>query len=168
MGRPDRERGGARGRRRRARGQAGASLIETIVALVLASVVVLALAGGMLTLMRTSEATSRTQRMQAALTTSAEAVKAASYVDCAAPADYDGAPGVDDPADDVEVTVTGVEYWDGVPVAGTPPAPSLLGSFVATCPPDLGAQRVAVRVTLDGDSDTAQIVKRRITQGATP
>jgi hypothetical protein len=160
MGRPDRERRGAQRGCPRVRGQVGASLIETIVALLLASVVVLALAGGMLTLLRTSDATSRTQRMQAALTTSAEGVKAAVYRDCAVAADYDAAPGVDDPADDVDVTVTGVEYWDAVAVAGTPPAPSLLGSYIGTCGPDRGAQRVTVRVTLDGDSDTAQIVKR--------
>jgi hypothetical protein len=46
------------------------------------------------------------------------------------------------------------------PFLGLYPAPP--------CTRALGAQRVTVQVTLDGDSDTAQIVKRRTAPGTTP
>ena len=158
MNRPGAHRAGRpQGRDRRVRSQAGFSLIETIVALFLVSVVVLALAAGMFTLLRTTAVTSRAQRMQAALTTAAESAKGLPYKPCAVAMDYGGtAPTWDDPTDDATVEVLSVRYWDA------PGAAAELGRFTATCPAmDLGAQRVTVQVTIGGESQTAEIVKRQ-------
>lgn len=137
----------------RGRTQAGFTLAETIVALLLASTVVLALAAGMFTLLRTTDLTSRSQRMQAALTTVAESVKAEAYIDCATTTSY----AVADPEGPATAAVTGVRYWDATPAGAE------LGRFVGPpCPsPDRGAQRITVQVELDGRTVSAEIVKRK-------
>ena len=137
--------------RPRARSQAGFTLAETIVALLLSSLVVLALAAGMFTLLRTTDLTSRSQRMQAALTTAAESVKAEAYVDCATTTSY----AVADPEGPATASITAVRHWDATPTGAE------LGRFGPTCPPDQGAQRITVQVELDGRTVSAEIVKRK-------
>lgn len=116
-------------------------------ALFLASVVVLALAGGMFTFIRTTRATSEAQKTQAELTRLAETVKAAPFVACS-PGDpaaaYAAAAGLPTAA----VTV----QYLSAPASG-------VGTFAPTCP---GSSEDRVqRVTVQHGGTSAQIVKRR-------
>lgn len=165
---------------RRPRSQAGVSLIEVLVAVGLAGSVIVALAAGILAMLRSSEVTSSQQRLQAALSSSTESVKSLPYLACtagaaataagqaASPTAYDTAyaawPGRWQPSTSAgvgSVRVTGVEYW-------TPAATNAaLGSFLPACPAaaaggDRGAQRLTVRVVMaDGAAKDAQVVLRR-------
>jgi Tfp pilus assembly protein PilV len=155
---------------RRSAGQAGLSLVESIITVLLASVVVLALAGAMLTLITTSRATSDAQRIQAALTSYTESLKAAPYVACPVAGqdvaqladDYEQAastwtpPAAAGPEDVVTVGIDRIEFWE--PAAGAAPT---AGRFRTTCPTaDGGAQRISVTVTRGGQSVSGQTVVR--------
>lgn len=162
----------------RHRTQAGFSLIEVLVAVGLAGTVIAALAAGILAMLRSTEVTSSQQRLQAAVTSTAESVKSLPYRPCtagvaaagggqaAAPATYDADyaawPGRWQPSAASGVTsvrVTDVEYW--TPASSN----AALGSFLPTCPAaggDRGAQRLTVRVAMsDGATEDAQVVLRR-------
>ena len=158
--------------------QAGFTLIEVLLALVLTSVAITAIAAGMLTLMRSSTQTSAQQRLQGALTSYTESLKALPYYSqqlaplpanpCVAgqPADVAAfqaaAAGWADrwvPPDYVTTAeVTNIEFW-------TPSAPgsASIGTFTTTCPAggDFGAIRLTGRVVLsDGGTSTGQVVIR--------
>jgi Tfp pilus assembly protein PilV len=166
---------------RRARGQAGISLIESLIAVVLVSLVVLGLAGGFLTMMGATEASSSRQRREAALTSFTESLKQLSmvtpaqspllsYTDCdpavtpsALASDYTTRyrswPGRWQPSADNAVsnqTISDVEYWH----------PSGSGSSAGTydhncAGSDHGAQRLTVTVDVAGDQATGQVTIRR-------
>lgn len=146
------------------------SLVEAILATLLVAVVVLALAGGMLTMVGASGASSARQRTTTALTSFTESLKAIPYTDCTAggstpapaayQAVYDAWPGRWTPAADSGVSdrrIVRVDYWH--PAAGTPPTS---GEFRSTCPAggDGGAQRLTVSVTVDGSTSRGQVVIR--------
>lgn len=149
-------------RRLTQRGQGGFTLVESLVAVVLVGLVVLALAGGMVTLLATTAASANEQRLQTGLTSFTESVKAMPYRDCASldevRTDYAAWSGRWDPPSGMTVTITDVEYWN--PAAG-----SEAGEFQPTCPgggtTDRGAQRLSVHVTWNGDTATTETVVRK-------
>ena len=134
--------------------EAGFSLVEVLITVVIVGIAFAAILGGMVTSIVVSDL-HRKQASSAALARSAvEALKdqAVAYVNCAAPNDYASAlppaPG------GYGVSISSVKYWDGTssdPVA-----------FSGSCPPDMGMQLITV-VAGSGDgraSETVEFVKR--------
>ncbi|UDY37958.1 type IV pilus modification PilV family protein [Dermatobacter hominis] len=122
----------------RARSQGGFSLVESLAALLLTTVVILGVAAGIITTVTATESVARTQKAEAALTDATEAVKALPYQPCAAT--YSAIPGA---------AVTAVEYLQ----------PGTGGEVYATSPCSV-ATDVAQRITISVDGRTAAIVKR--------
>lgn len=127
----------------------------------LVSIVILALAAGMLTLLRVTRATNERQQIEIALGRFTENLLVSPYIPCApAPApvpsvaNYNGLPGLWTPEKSgMTAKIIGVEYWNDAQK-----------KFVATCPPGLpgldeGTQRLKVQVDWQGRTGTAQIVK---------
>lgn len=152
------------------RGDSGFSLIEVLLALGLATLVVMGLAAGFLTTISASDAASSRQRREAALTSFSESLKALPYVECtAAGADADGymaayeaglgsgsswQPSAD--ADVSDLDVVDVTYW--TPAGSGPSA----GTFSDACgPTDHGAQRLTVSLKVQGEPVQGQVVLRR-------
>ena len=148
----------------RAGRQGGFSLIEILICVALVGSVILALAAGMLTLIKTNRVTSQRQQIQLALGSYTESLKASEYIACTAglpvptPAEYQAnysvwAPRWVPTKAAMTATITGVEYWNDSA------APT--GGFAATCPVggDASTQRLTVEVTWQGRTGTAQVVK---------
>lgn len=141
-------------------GQAGYTLIEVIIAIALAGMVILSLAAGMLTIVRTNALNSDRQRVDAAMTSFSESVRGAEYLPCGNAANYNDAyfdlleevpPPVWAPPDGLGIEIDRVEYWDRDQ-----------DDFVASCPgSDAGAQRLTLETTYRDLERSAQIVKRR-------
>jgi len=159
--------------------QRGLSLVEVILAIMLIGTVILSLAAGMLTLVRTSASTSERQQVQLALGSITENLLVSPYVPCqfaptdpaAAAAFHDGRyhawpgswvpslPGMS------AAKITRVEYWNTDP-DGNPSTTD--GAYRSACPPDpsgvpatrdQGTQRVTVEVSMNGrPPSTAQVV----------
>lgn len=153
------ERGPEAARARRRAGQAGSSLVEVLVAVVLAGVTVLAIAAGLLTITVAGAGAESRQDLQSALAGYTESLKILPFDECAdggaAPGDYQAAEAADpaafEPPDRVALQVTRVEHWDPE-----------TASFVDHCPSaDSSAQRLSVRADLDERTSTAQVVVRR-------
>lgn len=153
------ERGPEAARWWRRTGQAGSSLVEVLVAVVLASMTVLAIATGLLTITVTTATAADRQDLQRALAGYTESLKIVPFDDCAdggaTPADYQAAEAADPaaygPPDGVTLAITRVEHWD--PTSA---------SFVDSCPDaESGAQRISVSATLKDRTATAQVVMRR-------
>jgi prepilin-type N-terminal cleavage/methylation domain-containing protein len=148
--------------RARLRGDAGVTLIELLVTVVILGVVFVAILGGMATGMVVSDLHRKQATAETIIRSYAEAVKAAAYTICAAPAAYTAsAVGYSVPAGlspTYSVAVAAVRYWQ--PGGAT-------GSFVSslgTCPgSDNKLQSVTLHVgSSDGrDSETMQVVKRK-------
>ena len=157
------------------RGQAGYGLIEVLIAIVLMGTVIAALSAAMLTLLSTTSATSDAQRMQAALTSYTESLKAGTYQACTrtgsppvsspTPAQvqgaHDGDPAAFRPAagSGISVEVVGVAFLSAASAASpsTVPATTLVngvGGYTPDCPTsgDAGRQLLTVRVSLAGRS----------------
>ncbi|MHB1140120.1 MAG: type IV pilus modification PilV family protein [Microthrixaceae bacterium] len=144
------------------RGADGFSLIEILICVVLVGTVLLALAGGMLTLVRTSAATSERQQIQLSLGSYTESLKASPYLPCGGPVQpstttyqpvYDAWPEHWSPVKPgMTAQIVEVEFWDDV--AGTE------GGFVPACPGmDQGTQRITVEIDWRDRTGTAQVVK---------
>lgn len=141
----------------RVRTQAGFSLVELLVCLLLASTVILALAYGMLTLMRVNKSTSEREQIQIALGNYTERLVASKYIPCApepAPqptsANYSALPNRWTPTrPGMTARVTKVEFWD-----------ESQKKFVNSCPTglDQGTQRLGVEVQWRDRKGTGQIV----------
>lgn len=139
------------------RSQGGFSFVENLIVILLASTVIAAIAGGMLTLMKVNRATSEVEQIQLALGNFTEQLVASTYIPCGQPAGvqpsaaaYNALPELWVPTrPDMTASVTGVGFWDDAQ-----------GAFVATCPStgDQGTQRLDVEVTLGQRRGTAQIV----------
>lgn len=133
--------------------QAGFSLMEILVTIMLVSVAVVALALGFLTLVRTNRSTYEQQQVDHAATNYAESLKASQYEPCApAAAEPDYSSGTDlwAPSGGVQVQVIDVEYWN-----------SSSRTFQPQCPgSDAGAQRLTIRAQWGDHDRQAQIVKR--------
>ena len=123
----------------RSRSQAGFTLLEAVVSVALISTVILALSGGLLASVKSSQAAKATQEIDAVLSTYAETLKAEGMSDCNGP--------------------TGI-----VPVGytGSKTAESWSGSSWDTCDPNDSAFRLSL-VVADAAGDTAngQIVIRK-------
>ena len=148
---------------RRARGQAGFGLPEVLVTIVLAGLLVLGLAAGLLTLVRTTESNEQRQQVQLALGNFSEGVRAMDYLDCATTpggatvqayqSAYDAGVANWQPATSgalagMTAGIVDVEYWQ--PDSRT---------FVAACPgADRGAQQLTLEVSWRERTDRAQIV----------
>lgn len=116
------------------RGEAGVSLLETLVALFLVSVLFIAIIGGMLVTASATNTNTDVAAVDSALLVATEELKATAlaqpsgYVPCATPTDY----ALTNAVADAVVTITEVTYWDGT-------------AFVAACPDpalDTGLQQV--------------------------
>ncbi len=157
--------GVARARRRPSApsGQAGFSLIEILICVVLVGTVILALAAGMLTLVRTSSGTSQRQQIQLSLGSYTESLKASPYLPCNGPvppttSSYEAAYGAwperwTPVKPGMTARIIEVEFWDET--AGPQ------GAFVAACAGglDQGTQRLTVQIDWRGRTGTAEVVK---------
>jgi hypothetical protein len=134
---------------------------------VLVGTVILALAAGLLTLVKTSNATSQRQQIQLALGSMTESLKVGPYLPCQTlPADEASAVAAYESAyaswperwspskSGMTARVTGIQYWN-----------STTEQFEDTCPPpapsgvrDQGTQRLDVEVDWRGREGTAQVV----------
>ena len=125
------------------------------------SLVVLALAAGLLALVRATAATSDKQDLQLAVGNFAESLKAMPYEPCATAAEYETAylawPQRWVPPADTTVEIVEVEYWHRTTGPVDAPGP---GDFLTTCPAsDEGTQRLTVRASLPERGLTAELVK---------
>ncbi len=144
-------------------GQAGLTLIESIVSMVIVSLVVLALLAALMTILSTTNANRRMVRSGIEATTLAESVRRLTYVDCETGAAIQnrllvGSPAVYSPPTGYSVVVTEMEYLSSASTS-TP-------SFGATCGTDRGVQRVVLEVTATGSPSVSEeivIHKRRDT-----
>ncbi len=141
--------------------QGGFSLVEVLVALVLSSMVVIALAAGLLTLVRVTASTNERQQLQLAAGNFSESMKAFDYLRCGSDADYESAYGAWaskwNPPDGFTAEIVEVEYWTRVTGTDGP------GAFQSACPDpaqDEGTQLVTLRVEKDNGADRqVQVVK---------
>lgn len=141
----------------RGRSQAGFSLIEVLICIVLAGTIIMALAYGMLTLMRVNASTAEREQIQLAIGNYTERILVSKYIPCApspAPrptvANYNAIPNLWTPTrPGMTARISEVEYWD-----------EGAKRFVATCPTglDQGTQRLTVEVAWRGRTGTGQIV----------
>lgn len=150
---------------RRARGQGGFTLLEAVVSLGLVSTVVLTLAGGLLTTVKSSTAAKSTQQVDAALSAYAESFKGVAFDPT-----WDACPSTDQvygagtapswftPPDVGPFGVTETEGWNG-DVSRWQECASYTGSD------DPGAVRLTVEVTVQTThgqrTSTGQVVVRR-------
>jgi prepilin-type N-terminal cleavage/methylation domain-containing protein len=135
--------------------EAGFSLAEILVTIVIVGVAFTAILDGMMT----SITSSRLQRNEAAADAlardAAEAVKnvTVAYVPCAGLNAYASAlvpwPGA---------SVSKVEYWNGAPAAPGAPYPVTFTSPSCT---DNGLQRITISATSQGVTERVQILKRK-------
>jgi prepilin-type N-terminal cleavage/methylation domain-containing protein len=152
----------ARQFRGRLRGDAGVTLVELLVTVVILGVVFVAILGGMATGMVVSDLHRKQATAETIIRSYAEAVKPAPYTVCAGTAAYAAsAVGYSVPAGlrpTYAVSVAAVRYWQ--PGGSTGSFVSSLGS----CPgSDNNLQSVTLRVvSTDGrDAETMQVVKRK-------
>ncbi len=147
-----------RDRHRHAPSQAGAGMIEVLLAIVLASITVVALAQALLTLVVTSGSVQERQRLSTALSGYSESLRQLDWEPCApgglptgqtyadieaAQADRFQAPA------GVTLVVTRIEYWDRA-----------TATFATSCPSGgTGAQRLSISATSSKATRTAQVVK---------
>jgi Tfp pilus assembly protein PilV len=140
----------------RRRGEGGFGLIEAVVSVGLVSTVVLALAAGLLTSVKSSQAAKETQEVDAALSAYAESFKDPAWYPSADPClttpDWSAVPRPDGAA---SASVTKVEHWD--PAAVPNPV------WADSCTSDPGVHRLTVEVEMSGSSATAtaQVVMRK-------
>lgn len=141
----------------RVRPQAGFSLVEILICIMLASTVILALAYGMLTLMRVNKVTSEREQIQLAIGSFTERLVASKYIPCSTgpalqptAANYNSLPDRWVPTrSGMTAKVTKVEFWD-----------DSAKKFVGSCPAglDQGTQRLGVEVVWRGRAGKGQIV----------
>lgn len=144
-------------------GQAGLTLIESIVSMVIVSLVVLALLAALMTILSTTNANRRMVHSGIEATTLAESVRRLTYVDCETGAAMQnrllvGSPAVYVAPTGYSVVVSEMEYLASASTS-TP-------SFGSSCGTDRGVQRVVLEVTATGSPSVSEeivIHKRRDT-----
>lgn len=169
--------------RRRHRDQSGFTLMEVLIALVLVTFIVIALADGLLTNIRVDASFKDRQRRTAALTSFGEALRNLSYRPCADTLWYqksyeDAVAGVIDEAGkpllDLRrekfgllagstVAVKKIEYWvpEEYPVdANYQLDDPKMGTWQEICDEDSGTQRLDISVTYKGSTSDATVVMR--------
>ncbi|MFV0315458.1 MAG: hypothetical protein ACK5O2_00655 [Microthrixaceae bacterium] len=142
--------------------QSGYGLVEALVSIMLTSVVILGLAGSLLTAIKSSGVSERVQRADSAIGSFTESLRSMPYPSasgtCPDLNDYRSAWGNYPerwvPPADISIEIVGVEHWQ--------PTGTDAGSFTATCPAeDPSTHRLTVEVGLDGRDRTAQVVLGR-------
>ena len=145
-------------RLRRGRGQGGVSLIEVLVGIVVMIPLTLASISGLMTAVDASDTTERQQRLELALSSATEDLKALPYLACGLPDQYDELyeqwlePLTSEllPSEQLPVAeVVAVDYWSRTK-----------DGFLDGCSGDDGAQRLTVQVEEDGDVLSGTIVTR--------
>jgi prepilin-type N-terminal cleavage/methylation domain-containing protein len=134
---------------RRMAGEAGVTLIESLVSIAILGIAFAVFVGGMFTSILGSDVHRKQATAETVIRQYAEAVKSIGWSDCATSSSF--AAAVPSGYSTFTSTVTGVTYWSA-------------GAFVATCPaPDQGLQKVTLRVASnDGrDAESVEIVKRK-------
>lgn len=134
------------------------SLIEVLVGMAVMIPLTLASVSGLMVAVNASDASERHQRMELALSSATEDLKALPYLPCGVAAEYDELyeqwlgpltseliPSQQLPA----AKVVGVGYWSRTK-----------DGFLGSCTGDDGAQRLTVRVEEDGDVRTGTVVIR--------
>lgn len=111
---------------------AGETLTELLVTVVILGIAVAGLTGALLTSGKASTLHRQQALTQNALRAWAEQVGAAAYADCATTSGF-GAPSPALPTG-LTAAVTGVQYWNGT-------------SFATSCGTDTGVQKVTLRIT---------------------
>lgn len=142
---------------RRERNQGGFSFVENLIVILLASTVILAIAGGMLTLIKVNRVTSEVEQIEIALGNYTEQLVASTYIPCGLPIGVQPTPDAYNALperwvperSDMTARVTDVQFWD-----------DSADAFVGTCPAtgDQATQRLDVEVTLGERSGSGQIV----------
>jgi prepilin-type N-terminal cleavage/methylation domain-containing protein len=144
----------ARGRVR-ADPEAGFSLVEILVTIVIVGMAFTAILGGMITSITVSDLHRNQATADTLARNAAESVKDSNvpYVPCAGPNAYA-------PALPSGTSITKVEYWNG---AAPTPATSYAVTFSPSCPPqDQGLQRITITASSGGATETVQVLKRNI------
>lgn len=112
-------------------GDAGETLVELLVAVVIVGIAVVGLLAGLLVTLDASTLHREQALSQNAARAWAEQVSASTYTDCATPASF--APPSPALPSGYTATVTAVQYWTGT-------------SFASSCSGDTGIQRVTLRI----------------------
>lgn len=143
---------------RRRSTQSGTGMIEVLVAVVLASLTVAALAGALFAVVSTSAATADRQQLSATVSGYSESLKQVDWIPCGSGGSPTAVAYSDEEAASeapfrapvgVTLAVTRIEYWDAA-----------TASFSATCPTTgTRAQRLSVRATSGRGAVSGQIVK---------
>lgn len=144
----------------RHRDQAGYSLLEALIAIVLTAFVILGLAGALVAAIKSSTVAERMQVVDSATSSFTESLKAMPYPgtgDCPTLQDYRDAwaafPDAWTAPPGVNVSITGIEHWH--------PDGTDKGTYTADCPgpgADPYVHRLTVEVDLDDYTRTAQTV----------
>lgn len=137
---------------RRGRGEAGETLVETLVAVAILGIAGVSILGGLMASIVGSDYHRHQATAETLVRAAAEAVKGATYQPC--PATYT----LPSPGAGFASAITRVEYWSGTTV-GNPNA------FLPNCVTagDQGLQRITLTVTAaDGrGTETIQVLKRK-------
>jgi len=136
------------------RGEAGFSLLESLIALALLGIAFGGIAAGLLTTMRTSADNQENVAANTALSNVAEQMKAMPYAPCATPADVVSSYSTRHPSErmggqPVSVAVPTVAYWS-----------TSTRTFAAACTAasDAGSQLVRLEVTVGGVTARGSVV----------
>lgn len=163
---------------RRPRGEAGSTLLESILSLLLVSTVILTLATGLLATTVSATRANESARLNVAMTAFTETLREMAYLAPTAGCDsasdaaeyfdrYTHLPGYQrEGTDGLVVEILSVDYWKGNRGDASLPPVAAADQWNASCGVS-GAQRLTVRLTepamLEGkrSSMTAQVVKRQ-------
>lgn len=148
--------------RRLGRSESGYLLIEVIISIALTSMVILGLAVGLVTAVRSSTAADRQQAKDSALSSAAESIRSMDYPTpagtCPTASEYQAAfdsyvlSGLGWSAPDALVAVDQIEHWD--PVSG---------SFGSACPvADPSVHRLTLELTFSDGTVRGQTVVGRL------
>ena len=146
----------------RRRGSAGLTLLESLVSILLTSLVILGLAAGLLTSVRSSEQAQRVQRLDSSLSSFSESLRSMPYPTVSPPgtcpqltdfksawATYQLTEGWIPPAG-TTAEIIGVEHWQ--------PSGAQVGTYDTACATDPHAHRLTLEVTESGHSVEGQTV----------
>ncbi|MFA5890347.1 MAG: prepilin-type N-terminal cleavage/methylation domain-containing protein [Actinomycetota bacterium] len=142
-------------RRRGSCGEAGVTLVEVLVTVVILGMAFAAIVGAMGTSILASDIHRKQATSEVVLRDYAETLAAASYVTCGTTSSYEAVSFT--PPTGFTVSVTAVEYYTS--------ATQTFESSYGTCPvSDSGLQRLSLRVVSDDAraTETLQIVKRSV------
>jgi Tfp pilus assembly protein PilV len=123
------------------------------VSLVIVSVLILALAAGLLFVVRVTRSNADTQAVQVTAANFAERLKAAPYESCARPQDYLSSVSFEPPPG-MAVAIESIAYWQRRTAVGAP------GAWRSSCGgDDQGSQLLTVSVTAGERSHQLDVVK---------